>query len=122
MKIGPCPACKGTNLETRRETHPLLYGVEPAQVELTVTEPVIYCLDCQEAWTDWRGENARGIAASRLLNSAPALAAALLRTLKVIDALMPGIGGLALQDHKIINDVPLEAHAALKKAGVKCSP
>ena len=35
--------------------------------------------------------------------------------LKVIDVLMPGIGGLALQDYKTINDAPLKAREWLKE-------
>ena len=36
--------------------------------------------------------------------------------LKLVDALMPGIGGLALQDYQLVNDAPLAAFRAIAKA------
>jgi hypothetical protein len=118
MKIGPCPECKSKQVEDRVHTVPLPYGVAPAQVILSVTETVIHCLDCKSAWTDWRGERARAIVIQRFIGAGPDIAAALVRALKLIDALMPGIKNIAVQNYGEVNDVPLDAHKALMKAGV----
>jgi hypothetical protein len=51
-------------------------------------------------------------------DAAPDLAEALRDALTLIDALMPGVRYIALQDYKALNDVPLAGRAALAKAGL----
>jgi len=48
----------GASLEQTVETQRFTYGSEPG-VELSAVVPVMWCRDCDEAWTDWRGEDAR---------------------------------------------------------------
>lgn len=43
------------------EVSSIPYGVG-TPVNIPVTQPVMRCLDCGEAWTDWRGEEARDAA------------------------------------------------------------
>lgn len=57
------------------------------------------------------------IAKRNLEAAASDLAAALQHALELIDALMPGVRYIALQDYKMLIDVPLEAKDALRKAG-----
>jgi hypothetical protein len=44
----------------------------------------------------------------------PTEADTLRRALQLIDALMPGVRHIALQDYALLNDVPLEIKARLK--------
>jgi len=55
---------------------------------------------------------------AQLIAAAPDLAAALKRCIQLIDDLMPGVRHIALQDYAILNDAPLEACRALRKAGL----
>lgn len=59
-----CPNCGSENTTERMETHTFPYGLhEPVAIE--VTEPVIHCLACGEAFTDYRGDGARTEAIAR---------------------------------------------------------
>lgn len=53
-----CPNCGSDHVTESNETSTFDYGV-PTSVPLTVTQPVMRCGECQEAWTDYRGEDAR---------------------------------------------------------------
>jgi hypothetical protein len=52
-----------------------------------------------------------------LITAAPDLAASVERLLAVIDALMPGVRYISVQNYAELNDAPIAARAALRKAG-----
>lgn len=53
---------------------------------------------------------------ARLIAAAPEMLAALRGAIKVIDALMPGLRYIAVQDYQAVNEVPIALRAALAKA------
>lgn len=53
-----CVVCGSSHVTESEETSTFDYGF-PRSVPLTVTQPVMRCGECQEAWTDYRGEEAR---------------------------------------------------------------
>jgi len=59
-----CGAAVEQTIETQRFT----YGSEPG-VELSAVVPVMWCRTCDDAWTDWRGEDARQAAVDAHLAS-----------------------------------------------------
>lgn len=59
-----CFGCEGTDVTEQEETETFPYGV-PESVEIQVTQIVIRCKACGEAWTDWRGEEAREAAVEK---------------------------------------------------------
>ena len=53
---------------------------------------------------------------ARLIAAAPDLLAALQNSLKVIEALMPGVRYISVRDYAALNDVPIAACRAIAKA------
>src|SRR5262249_53978053 len=51
--------CNSSAVNETVLTDTFLYGSPDCVVPLTVTEIVMTCADCKEAWSDWRGEEAR---------------------------------------------------------------
>lgn len=51
-----------------------------------------------------------------LQNAAPDLLSAAKAALKLIDAMMPGVRHIALQDYAALNETPLALRAAIAKA------
>lgn len=56
------------------------------------------------------------LANAALFKAAPALLAALEDALRVIEALMPGVKYISVQDYALLNDAPLAARKALAEA------
>jgi hypothetical protein len=54
----PCPNCKSPRIQEHMIKDAINYGC-PTEVMLFVTQPVMFCEDCGESWTDWRGEEIR---------------------------------------------------------------
>ena len=56
-----CPSCGGNSVSERRQPQTFLYG-DTISEPLTAIVPVLHCEDCDENWTDYRGEDARNLA------------------------------------------------------------
>lgn len=73
---------------------------------------------CVREGQKWIAFRLKSPAHAGLISAAPDLAEALQACLKAIDQLMPGIAHIAVQDYENINQAPLMAQAALRKAGL----
>ena len=65
-----------------------------------------------------RGDSAQSRKNGKFIAAAPELAEALKETLKAVHQLMPGLIHIAAQDYANINEAPIRAAAALRKAGL----
>lgn len=59
-----CIYCKSTNVVERTETETFLYGA-PESVPIQCTVIVLRCNECDEEWTDYRGDEARDAAVEK---------------------------------------------------------
>ena len=57
-----CPNCNSEKVHESIQTCTIWYGVAPLNVGVIVQQPVMHCEECEEEWTDYRGEDARAAA------------------------------------------------------------